>query len=178
MNPPTAAADSGVSPQPAPERKPKAYVREADPEEYDEVAWVLARAYARDPCMNWYGCVKELFPAEQVTADYKNIPKKHRRTLKNICIFEKALMRATVLSGGLVTVSVLEGEAGGTKATDRREVITGAAIWLKPGQPMDFSTVTILRSGLWKVLRIWGFTGFKVRLSNMHVLSSLSEATL
>ena len=73
-----ATADTRAPSQSTPqEGKPKAYVRIAKPGEYDEAAWVLARAYTHDPALNWFGSVKELFPAEHKLDDFKSVPKKY-----------------------------------------------------------------------------------------------------
>ena len=139
------------------------YVRIAEPHEYEEVAWVLARAFARDPAMSWYGCIKEMFPRHQDISDYDNLPAKAKATLRNLHIFQSALVHATILSGGFITIAVLLNEDGESQPTGRSsERIAGATLWLKPGQTLDFPVMTIIRSGIWRVLLAWGFTGCKV----------------
>lgn len=141
------------------------YARVATPDEISEAAWVLARAFAHDPAMNWFGHVKEMLP-EQVN-DYKALPSKAKSVLRKLYAFEYSLMRATIMSGGVVTVAVVpstvQEAAQPRDRVSKNETIAGVTIWLQPGQPMDFRLWTMLRSGLSKVPFSWGLTGVKVR---------------
>ena len=146
----------------ASERLPGAYVRLASPSEYKAAARVLTRAFARDPAMNWYGCVKEMVPSCDSTEPHAV------RTMKRLRYFQTATVKLTHLLGGLVTVAVIppnrdsksdhkDGDSGG------EETIIGVSLWIRPGQTMDIGPWTILRSGMYKVLWGWGIEGVKVR---------------
>jgi len=134
------------------------YVRLAKPGEYAEVANILTRAFARDPAMNWYGCVKKMVPSYKDTSDYNTYPAHAKHTLKNLHIFQSAILRATIISGGLVTVAMIP-KPNGEGATE--ETIAGATLWLKPGQTLDFPIATVIRSGVWRVLFAFGLAGVK-----------------
>ncbi|KDR82723.1 hypothetical protein GALMADRAFT_238226 [Galerina marginata CBS 339.88] len=145
-----------------------AYVRIAEPHEYSEAAWILTRGFAQDPCMNWFGSVKTMIPAYRDIPDYDAHPAAAKRALKNLHIFQTALTQATILSGGFITVAVIPNsnedatqEAGTASGAAPGEIIAGATLWLRPGQPLDFPLSTIIRSGIWRVLRGWGLTGVK-----------------
>ena len=167
-----------------------AYVRVAEPDEHEQVVRTLARGLARDPGMNWWGGVKEMVPATEDSEEQRKLPAKARRTVRNIEVYQRALLRALLLSGGFATVAVVpvrrpnndvpnngEGEsdeAVSDESEDATETIIGAALWLQPGKTLDFPVFTILRSGLCKVMFTWGFTGIKVR-STAFFRSSLNE---
>lgn len=146
---------------------PQAYVRIAQPSERSDATRVLTRAFAKDPAMNWYGCVPE------VVNDLDNPTRTAKRTMRNLQWFQEALVKATILVDGYVTVAVIpcsEGAGVGQKEgkergreEDKKEEIVGVALWLPPGKTLDMGPITILRSGLLKVLVGWGFTGVKVR---------------
>lgn len=138
------------------------HVRIATPREFVEVAWVLARAFAHDPCLNWFGHVKQMLPTE--IDNYNALPPNAKSTLKKLYAFQYALVRATALSGGIVTVAVVPStEQEQTRdGAPKKEVIAGATLWLKPGQTLDFTLGTVIRSGLFKVPFAWGLTGAKV----------------
>lgn len=166
----------GYTTRSAPGTAGGAYVRVAEPHEHDEVARVLARAFARDPGMNWWGGVRELVPAvpEASGEGQGKLPGSARRTLWKLKVYQRALLQALLLSGGFATVAVLP--AGRSASTDSArtseepsdeakgaETIVGAALWLQPGRTLDFPVITLLRSGLCKVVFTWGFKGVKVR---------------
>lgn len=136
------------------------YVRIAEPHEYSEVAWILTRGFARDPCMNWFGSVKQMVPAYKDEPDNERRSAAPNRTLQNLHAFQSAITNATILCGGFITVAVIPKEQGTSDISG--EIIVGATLWLKPGQTLDFPVSTIIRSGIWKVLRGWGFVGVKV----------------
>lgn len=144
---------------------PGAYVRPAEPKDYDEAAWAMTRPFVRDPAVNWYGCVKEMFD-EDVDArtisphTLNTLPKEAKHVVQKLYTFQRALLEATVLAGGLVTVAVIPEPAGDGEQTPR-EVIAAVTLWLKPGQSMDFSVMTTIRSGLWKLFFTWGLTSVR-----------------
>ncbi|KAF7793537.1 hypothetical protein EIP86_004651 [Pleurotus ostreatoroseus] len=134
------------------------YVRVAESHEFDEAAQILARAFARDPAMNWYGGVKEIFPPHADIRDYNALPPRAKATLKGLHTFQSALVRATILSGGFITVAVIPNEMNGDEVGEdgrtKKETIAGVTLWLKPGQTMDFPVMTIMRSGILKIQRV------------------------
>lgn len=141
---------------------PGAYVRVAEPDELTEAAWILTRGFARDPCMNWFGSVKEMIPHYNDQPNYDSHPPAAKRTLKNLFAFQHALVKATILSGGFLTVVVVPQEDG-------KEVLVATTMWLRPGQALDFPLSTIIRSGVWKVVSGWGLTGVKVCFSDIFL---------
>lgn len=152
-----------ASPSPSP-HQPNAYVREAQPHEFEEVAWVLTRGFMRDPATNWYGSVKQMVPADADITNYKALPQHTKATIKGLHAFQTMLIRATVLSGGLVMVAVIPNkQTDGETSKKGRETIAGVTTWLKPGQQLDFPVMTIIRSGVFKVFLAWGLSGAKVR---------------
>lgn len=143
----------------------EAYVRVAsEPHEYTEAAWILTRAFAHDPCMNWFGSVKKMIPEWKDAPDYNTHPAAAKKALKKLLAFQHALVKATVLCGGFITLAIIpKTQEGGGEAIERSkkdEIIAGVTLWLRPGQPLD-SRVSI-RSGVWKALLGWGLTGVKV----------------
>lgn len=146
---------------------PGAYVRLVEPKDYDEAAWTMTRPFVRDPTLNWYGCVKELFPEELDARTLSprtlnTLPKQAKRTVKKLYTFQRGLLKATVVSGGVATVAIVP-EPAGNGGQAPREVIAAVSLWLKPGQSMDFSVMTTIRSGLWKLPFTWGLTSVCVR---------------
>lgn len=144
-----------------------AYVRIAEPHEYSEAAWIFTRGFARDPCMNWFGGVKEMVPAYKDEPDYEAHPAAAaaNRTLKNLHAFQCATIKITIRCGGYMTVAVIPKEERTGLETGKEssgELIVGATLWLKPGQTLDLPLSAVIRSGLWKVLRGWGLGGVKV----------------
>ena len=150
---------------------PGAYVRLARSSEYADVARVLTRAFAKDPAMNWYGCVTEL-------VDDVNSPSpKAKRTMRNLNWFQEAMVKATVLVGGIVTVVAIprsdseddsgkndpKQESQSKSAETAKEEIVATSLWLPPGKTLDMGPMTVIRSGIMKVLMGWGIEGVKVR---------------
>ena len=145
------------------------YVRVAKPSEYAEATRVLTRAFAKDPAMNWYGNVREMVD------DIDNPGPTAKRTMRNLQWFQAAILRATVLVQGVVTVAVIpraeqqdgqeQGQGAGQEGekTVGEEEIVGVALWLPPGKTMDMGPITTVRSGLPKVMVGWGLVGVKVR---------------
>ncbi|KAI0706767.1 hypothetical protein C8T65DRAFT_727857 [Cerioporus squamosus] len=133
------------------------------PSEYPAVTRVLTRAFAKDPAMNWYGGVTEL------VEDIDSPTPKARRSMRNLSLFQEALVRATVLVNGVVTVVVIprtddkdEARASTRKRKDSsKEEIVAVCLWLPPGKTLDMGPITVLRSGVLNVLRGWGFRGVK-----------------
>lgn len=143
-----------------------AYVRIAEPHEYSEAAWIFTRGFARDPCMNWFGGVKEMVPAykDEPTHGAHPATAAANRTLKNLHAFQSAIIKSTILCGGYMTVAVIPKQRTSveTGKESSGELIVGATLWLKPGQTLDLPLSTVIRSGLCKVLRGWGLGGVKV----------------
>ncbi|RPD54351.1 hypothetical protein L226DRAFT_494445 [Lentinus tigrinus ALCF2SS1-7] len=145
-------------------KHPGAYVRLARPNEYAAVTRVLTRAFAKDPAMNWYGCVTALVD------DIDSPTPKAERTMQNLSWFQEALVRATILVGGVVTVVAIPQSGGqvetlnghGSKGTETsNEEIVAVSLWLPPGKTLDMGPITVFRSGILKVLRGWGLKGVK-----------------
>lgn len=157
-----------TSPSSSP-RQPDVYVREAQPHEFEEAAWVLTRGFMRDPATNWYGSVKQMVPVDADISNYKALPKHAKATIKGLHAFQTMLIRATVLSGGLIMVAVIPNKQNGETNKKGGETIAGVTTWLKPGQTLDFPVMTIIRSGVFKVLRAWGLTGAKVSSLSMKL---------
>ncbi|RPD54357.1 hypothetical protein L226DRAFT_616935 [Lentinus tigrinus ALCF2SS1-7] len=116
--------------------------------------------------MNWYGCVTAL-------VDNIDSPTpKAERTMRTLSWFQEALVRATILVEGVVTVVVIPQSAGkaedhdgrgsteGTSETSNEE-IAAASLWLPPGKTLDMGPRTVIRSGVLKVLWGWGVKGVK-----------------
>ena len=150
-----------------PSADPQAYVRFAKASEFAAVTRVLTCAFAQDPAMNWYGCVAEMVD------DVDTPSPSSRRTMRNLHWFQTAIAKATELAHGVVTVvaiprtsnsveaAVVENNAEAIEESDNEEIVA-VALWLPPGQTMDMGPLTVLRSGILKVLFGWGFTGVKV----------------
>lgn len=131
----------------------RTHVRAAKPSEYPKVTRVLVRAYAKDPSNNWYGGVSEL--VDDIDNRYPSPMAK--RTLHNLEVFQAALLKATALIGGLVDVAIVPSETD-----DNGEEVAAVAMWLPPGKKTDFGPITIVRSGLFKMLAGWGLGSVKV----------------
>ncbi|GJJ16052.1 hypothetical protein Clacol_010331 [Clathrus columnatus] len=138
----------------------EAYVRIAEPHEYTKAAWILTRSFARDPRMNWFGGVQKLIPSYKELPNYESHPVSAKRTLKNLFVFQKALVKATILSGGFITLAVIPPQG------EEDEILAATTLWLKPGQSLDFSLLMIAKSRMWKVFSGWGREGFKRVLQN------------
>ena len=78
---------------------PKAYVRLAKPSELPAVARVLTRAFAKDPAMNWYGCLPKMVD------DIDSPSPVNKRSMRNLTWFQAALVKATVLVDGALVRS-------------------------------------------------------------------------
>ncbi|KAL5536456.1 hypothetical protein ACEPAF_278 [Sanghuangporus sanghuang] len=144
----------------ASERLPGAYVRLAHPSELGEVVRVLTRAFSRDPALNWYGCVKKMVP------DCDSQEPHAVRTMKRLHNFQTATVKLTHLLGGVITVAVIpqNDSSGGDQTKGNlggQEKIVGVALWLKPGQTLDFGLSILIRSGMYKILYGWGVEGVK-----------------
>ncbi|KAL5513581.1 hypothetical protein ACEPAH_3980 [Sanghuangporus vaninii] len=144
----------------ASERLPGVYVRLANPSEHKAAARVLTRAFARDPAMNWYGCVKEMVP------DCNSSEPHAVQTIERLHCFQTAILKLTHLLGGVITVAVIpqNGNSEDDQTKDNsggQEKIVGVTLWLKPGQSLDFGLGILIRSGIYKVLYGWGIEGVK-----------------
>ena len=120
--------------------------------------------------MNWYGCLPKMVD------DIDSPSPVDKRSMRNLTWFQAALVKATVLVDGFVTVAVIPRElnegADKTATPDEQqedrngresdEDIVGVALWLPPGKTLDMGPITMLRSGIFKVLFGWGLTGVKV----------------
>ncbi len=154
-----------------PTQHPKAYVRAAHRSERKDIARVLTRAFAKDPAMNWFGCVPQLVD------DIVNPSPRAKRSMRNLSQFQDSLVRAIMLVKGVVEVVVVprvdeagantplaEGkEKGKSEEAPQKEEVVGVALWLPPGQTLDMNPLTLLRAGILKVLFGWGPRGVKVR---------------
>ncbi|RPD54330.1 hypothetical protein L227DRAFT_616266 [Lentinus tigrinus ALCF2SS1-6] len=143
-------------------KHPEAYVRLAKPSEYAEVTRVLTRAFAKDPAMNWYA------GATEVVDDIDHLTRTAKRHMRHLSWFQEALVRMTVLVKGIVTVVVVprpdgkEAQKSASKDnTISKEEVAAVCLWLPPGKTLDIGLVTVLRSGVLKVLKGWGLKGVK-----------------
>jgi len=135
-----------------------AYVREAKPGEISALAEVYARAFARDPMMNWLGGVRALVPADHHKAKAEGVDASVRRTLAGLRHFQLVLIKmARIL--GLVVVVV---EKDSSEGEGEGERIVGGALWLKPGASLDPSPRTFVRISPWRVIWSWGLGALKV----------------
>ena len=126
------------------------YVRQAKPNELPAIAAIYERAFARDPVMNWLGCVPTVVP------HYTAQDKRSRRTLSGLHSFHLVLIKMTQIRGRVDVVVERDG-------ADKEEKIVGGALWLPPGKKIDPPLLTMLRISPWKVLWRWGLVGAKVR---------------
>ena len=135
-----------------------AYVREARPSEFPALAAVYARAFARDPMMNWLGGVRALLPADHKGEDDDDA--RVRRTLTGLQHFQFVLVKLAKSLGPIVVV--VEKGGKGVDEGEKQERIVGGALWLKPGANMDPSPLTLIRVSPWKSIRSWGLGVLKV----------------
>ena len=135
-----------------------AYVREARPSEFPALAAVYARAFARDPMMNWLGGVRALVPADHKGEDDDDA--RVRRTLTGLQHFQFVLVKLAKSLGPIVVV--VEKGGKGVDEGEEQERIVGGALWLKPGANMDPSPLTLIRVSPWKSIRSWGLGVLKV----------------
>jgi hypothetical protein len=150
------------------------YVRQAKPSEIPALAAVYARAFARDPMMNWFGSVRTLVPADYHQRQ-QNRPHRPpgdnqtenegdaraRRTVEALGHFQLMLVKMAKILGMIVVVVEKEGEGGGG---EEKEKIVGGALWLRPGSSMDPSPLTFVRISPWRALWNWGLGTLKVRV--------------
>ncbi|KAH9993719.1 hypothetical protein BJV74DRAFT_884319 [Russula compacta] len=151
-----------------------AYLRQAKPSDIPALAAVYARAFARDPQMNWFGGVRALVPMDyDHDHDHNdgndkgtdNARATARRTLKALRHFQLVLVRMALILGLVVVVvercedeTKPDGKEGEEKEKER---IVGGAMWLRPGTSMDPSPLTFVRISPWRSLWNWGIGGFK-----------------
>ena len=153
-----------------------AYLRQAKPSDIPALAAVYARAFARDPQMNWFGGVRALVPTDYDhdhhnridgnDKDTDNARATARRTLKALRHFQLVLVRMALILGLVVVVvercenkTEPDGKEG---EKEEKERIVGGAMWLRPGASMDPSPLTFVRISPWRSLWDWGIRGFKV----------------
>jgi len=147
-----------------------AYVRQAKPTEIPALANVYARAFARDPQMNWFGGVRELVPVNyQKGNDGEDRVSKEtsapRRTVEALRRFQLVLVKMAKILGLIVVVVEKAEDGGGEDTREAEERIVGGALWLPPGTSMDPSPLTFVRISPWRTIWDWGLGGLKVRTS-------------
>jgi len=135
-----------------------AYVREAKPSEFPALAAVQARAFARDPMMNWLGSVRTLVPPDHKGDDDEDA--KERRTLAGLRHFQLVFVKMAKILGPIVVV--VEKGGKGVGEGEEQERIVGGALWLKPGANVNPSPLTLIRVSPWKLIRSWGLGVLKV----------------
>ena len=135
-----------------------AYVREAKPSEFPALAAVFARAFARDPMMNWLGGVRALVPADHKGEDDDDA--RVRRTLTGLRHFMLVVVKLAKSLGPVVVV--VEKGGKGVDEGEEQERIVGGALWAKPGAKMDPSPLALIRVSPWKSIRSWGLGVMKV----------------
>jgi len=134
-----------------------AYVREAKPSEFPALAAVYARAFARDPMMNWLGKVRTLVPADHKGDDDEDA--RVRRTLAGLRHFQLVVLKMGKFLGP--TFVVVEKGGNGEGEGEEQERIVGGALWLKPGADMNPSPLALIRVSPWKSIRSWGLGALK-----------------
>ena len=153
-----------------------AYLRQAKPSDIPALAAVYARAFARDPLMNWFGGVRALVPTDYDHDQYNrndgNDNDKDntraaaaRRTMKGLWDFQLMLVKMGLILGLVVVVVERcgdEREPGIKVGEGEKERIVGGAMWLRPGTSIDPSSFRRVRISPWRSLWSWGFRGFKV----------------
>jgi hypothetical protein len=138
-----------------------AYVREVKPSEIPALAAVYARAFARDPMMNWLGNVRALVPADHKGEDDDD-DVGVRRTLAGLRHFQLVLLKMVMSLGPIVVVVEKGGKGVGECEEQEQERIVGGALWLKPGADINPSPLTLFRVSPWKSIRSWGLGVLKV----------------
>jgi hypothetical protein len=133
-------------------------VREAKPSEFPALAAVYARAFARDPMMNWLGRVPALAPADHRGDDDDDA--RVRRMLTGLRHFQFVLVKLAKSLGPIVVV--VEKGGKGVGEGEEQEKIVGGALWLKPGANIDPSPLALIRVSPWKSIRSWGLGVLKV----------------
>src|SRR5260221_1754962 len=139
-----------------------AYVREAKPSEIPALVAVYARAFARDPTMNWLGNVRTLVPADHKGEEDDDAGV--RRTVAGVGHFELVLVKMVMMKnlGPIVVVVEKGGKGVGKGEGEEQERIVGGVLWLKPGANINPSPLTLFRISPWKSIRSWGLGVFKV----------------
>jgi hypothetical protein len=129
------------------------YVRQAKPSEIPALVAIYARAFARDPLMNWFGGVCELVPEDYHCTrncynhddDDREEEERRReaasRTVEALRHFQLVLVKMAQLLGLVVVV-----------VERKEERVVGGALWLMPGASMDPSPLTFVRSSPWRAL--------------------------
>ena len=152
--------NSGLLTHNTPPSPTSTYVREAKPSEFPALASIYARAFARDPMMNWLGGVRALVPADHKGEDDNDA--RVRRTLAGLRHFMLVVVKLANSLGPVVVV--VEKGGKGVDEGEEQERIVGGALWAKPGATMDPSPVALIRVSPWKSIRSWGFSAMKVCL--------------
>jgi len=144
-----------------------AYVRQAKPSDIPALVDIYARAFARDPQMNWFGGVCKLVPVDyqKVNGEDKVRVDKEtnaaRRTVEALCRFQLVLVKMAKILGLIVVVVEKAEGAGGENTRETEERIVGGALWLPPGTSMDPSPLTFVRISPWRAIWGWGLGGLK-----------------
>ncbi|KAF9463716.1 hypothetical protein BDZ94DRAFT_1282415 [Collybia nuda] len=124
---------------------PNIHIRLAKPEEYGQIAVLVRKAFIRDPMMNYIGNLKEQLPVNTENANTKDIE-----------TFSLFFLHSCHYVGGLVTVGVKK------EPETSKEEIACVAFWCPPNKRLALWKVpTLLRSGILKVLKVWGWAALK-----------------
>lgn len=79
-----------------------------EPGELAGVAWVLTRAFARDPCVNWLGSVKKWFLIITTNRTTTLILQRQAKlTLKELSPLQYCLVKGAILNGAFLTIAVI-----------------------------------------------------------------------
>lgn len=147
-----------------PPPSPTAYIRDATPADFKQLAKMQTRAFATDPLMLWFGNAQKKWKVPAKDEELKN-------PLKTLYHFYNGLAKATLLVGGRITMMVDKDEKG-------KEEILSVAQWIPPGKKLD-TPLLILRSKQYKTimgtpkhLGGWGISGLIVRILSLSTCSS------
>ncbi|PPR06494.1 hypothetical protein CVT26_004582 [Gymnopilus dilepis] len=139
------------------------HIRLATPLDFDELADVALRAFIEDPVMNYFGSVKKIL---EIDTDVKESADRRQ--------FYVFLLRACHYVGGRITVAVDKPEGAA------KERVLAAALWLPPRKRLAaWMLPTMLKSGMFSVLKGWGWTGFveSVEKTMHHIFKSKGVKT-
>ncbi|KAF8890738.1 hypothetical protein BD779DRAFT_1799447 [Infundibulicybe gibba] len=140
---------STPNPNPRPSPRTSASVREAKPSEFAAVAQLARKAFVHDPVFNYFGGVKELIPDDVDTPEGDNL---HR--------FVSFMVQWHSLSGGRITVVVINDEVPAEGSGGVREKIVCAGLWSPPNKrPALRQIPRLFHRGTIGVLRGWGLSG-------------------
>ena len=134
------------------------YVREAFPNELENVAHVLSSAFANDPLIHWLGSSME-------EIDLKSTFNKSQEKFMRIQLyFIDSLLKSVRLIGGRVTVAVAPNESTGS------EEIVSVGLWIPHWKLRELDSLSVMiRSqqhraiiGTWKHWGGWGYSILRV----------------